>query len=215
MESDAYRIADCCRRNLVKYTIKAFSLIPEIDRPAILDMGCGTGEPALALLEACNGKVYAVDSDMACINSLKEKVNALSCAERIEIIHGSVFDQNLLKNKFDIVLAEGLLNVTGFETGLPLLINFLKPNGCMIIHDELLNDTEKRVLFGKYGLDLLNSFELTEKIWWNEYFSCLERLTDNADGNLFKREINEVNQFKKDPESCRSIYYIVKLTGRE
>lgn len=39
MNSIIYDIRDSCRKNLVKYTIKAFSCIPEIDHPVILDIG--------------------------------------------------------------------------------------------------------------------------------------------------------------------------------
>lgn len=208
MNSNSYEVRDCCRRNLVRYTVKAFSLIPEMDRPTILDLGCGTGEPALALLGVCSGKIYAVDSDKACISRLREKVKASNYTDRIKVIHGSVFDQDRLRNKFDIVLAEGLLNMIGFETGLPLLIQFLKQSGYLIIHDELRNDAEKRILFSKYNLELLNSFELDENIWRNEYYACLERLTGNAEDASSQSVLNEINEFKKDPESCRSIYYI-------
>ena len=35
---------DDIRKNLIKYTHQAFQLIPKLDRPKILDIGCGTGE---------------------------------------------------------------------------------------------------------------------------------------------------------------------------
>nr|WP_282432477.1 MULTISPECIES: class I SAM-dependent methyltransferase [Pelotomaculum] len=77
-----------------------------MDQPLILDMGCGTGVPTLALLEICNGKIYAVDLDNSCLLWLKEKVNLLNYSDRIKVIHASVFDQDLFHEKFDIVLAE-------------------------------------------------------------------------------------------------------------
>lgn len=74
MNRNPNEIKDHCRKNLSKYTIKAFSSVPQIDKPLILDMGCGTGVPALALLENCNGHIYAVDSDQSCLLWLTEKV---------------------------------------------------------------------------------------------------------------------------------------------
>lgn len=211
MDPDFYRIRDCCRRNLIKYTMKAFSSIPKTDTPLILDMGCGTGEPSLALLQVCDGKIFAVDSNKECISVLERKVSELNYADRIEVVCGSIFDENLLQKKFDIVLAEGLLNVIGFETGLRLLVYCLKQNGYLIIHDELKNDAEKRAILKKYGLNLLNTFELSEDVWWNEYYSCLEKLIDKTKDSVFNKEICEINEFKKDPESSRSIYYIAEL----
>ncbi|MCO1604383.1 class I SAM-dependent methyltransferase [Desulfosporosinus nitroreducens] len=215
MSPNSYKVRDSCRKNLVKYTMKAFSLIPPIDNPVILDMGCGTGEPALALLEICNGKIYAVDSDIECVSVLNEKAKTSGHADRIKVINGSVFDRNMFQNQFDIVLAEGLLNILGFETGLPLLINFLKQRGYLIIHDQLQNDAKKRALFTKYNLNLLDAFELDENIWWNEYYCCLERSIDNIEDTLCQKEINEIIEYKKDPENCRSIYYIVARTQPE
>lgn len=211
MKLNTYEIRDNCRRNLAKYTLKAFSCIPKIDNPAILDVGCGTGEPVLALLEICNGKIYAVDSDKACVSILNEKVNALNYSNRIKVIHASLFDTNLFREKFDIILAEGLLNVIGFENGLPILIKHLKQMGYLIIHDELHNDAEKKNLFQKYNLKLLSSFILDEDVWWNDYYFCLEKSIKNKDDELlFEKEINEIIEFKKNPKSCRSIYYILK-----
>ena len=63
---------------------------------------------------------------------------------------------------------------------------------------------------GRYGLELLNAFELSEHVWWNEYYACLEKLISNADDTLVQSEINEINEFKKNPEKCRSIYDVLK-----
>lgn len=211
MNLNTYEIKDNCRINLNKYTIKALSFIPKIDNPLILDMGCGTGVPTLALIENCNGNVYAVDSDNSCLLWLKEKVNALNYSNRVEVIHASVFDINIFYNKFDIVLVEGLLNVIGFEKGMPVLVKYLKHNGYLIIHDELNNDTEKKTMFEKYNLKLLNSFELDETVWWNDYYSCLEKSIKNIkDNSLFENEINEIIEFKKNSEKFRSIYYVLQ-----
>ncbi|HWQ74804.1 MAG TPA: class I SAM-dependent methyltransferase [Syntrophomonas sp.] len=205
-----YEIRDRCRRNLNQYTIEAFSLIPPIDKPLILDMGCGTGVPTLALMEISNGRIYAVDSDDSCLLWLNEKVKALNCADRIKVIHASAFDENLFDKKFDIVLAEGLLNVIGFETGLPVLIEHLKDIGYLIIHDEYKCDGEKRALFKKYNLELLNSFVLDENVWWDAYYCCLEKSIRTENESLFEEERHEIMELKKNPEIFRSRYYVLK-----
>ncbi|HBW35358.1 class I SAM-dependent methyltransferase [Desulfosporosinus sp. BICA1-9] len=89
MDLNTFEIRDNCRKNLNKYTIKAFSIIPKIDNPQLLDMGCGTGVPTL-LMEVCNGKIYAVDPDNSSLFWLKEKVKKLNYSDRIRIIHASV-----------------------------------------------------------------------------------------------------------------------------
>jgi len=139
-----YEIKDECRKNLNKYTIKAFSIIPKIDKPIILDAGCGTGVPTLALSELCNGNIFAVDPNQPSINWLTEKVTTLKLNNRIKIFNDSILNPSLFNFKFDIILAEGLLNVIGFETGLQILINYLKNERYLIIHDEFKNDLQKR-----------------------------------------------------------------------
>jgi hypothetical protein len=99
--------------------------------------------------------------------------------------------------------------VIGFEKGLPILIKYVKQNGYLIIHDEFLNDTEKKIMFGINNLELLNSFELDENVWWNDYYSCLEKSIKDHD-LLFEAEISEIREFKKNAKKFRSIYYVLK-----
>jgi len=211
MKADILKIKDECRENLSKYTLKAFSCIPEIENPVILDMGCGTGVPALALAQNCDGVIYAVDPDLSAINRLREKVFARNFTDRIKIFHDSVFNPHLFNIKFDIVIAEGLLNVTGFKEGLPLLLKYLKNDGYLIIHDELKDDNEKRLVFNSYNLKMIESFQLDEKIWWSEYFECLEKKIKNFNDDWqFATEIKEINECRTNPENYRSVYYILK-----
>ncbi|HPS58623.1 MAG TPA: class I SAM-dependent methyltransferase [Spirochaetota bacterium] len=211
MNDDITAIRDELRKNLNVYTLRAFSLIRDIDNPAILDVGCGTGVPSLALVERCNGTIFAVDSDIDSVNRFREKVRILGLEERIRVAHGSVFDHSLINRKFDIVLAEGLLNVVGFEAGLAELRHYARSGGFIIIHDELKDDPGKRLIFNEQNLVLLGSFTLDENIWWNEYFACLEkRIHALEDKSQFKKDLEEIEACRRDPESCRSVYYILR-----
>ena len=210
MNINKYKIKDNCRKNFNKYTIRAFLSIPKINNPIVLDIGCGTGVPTLALIEICNGKFYAVDSDESCLNWFQEKVDACNYSDRVQIVHASAHDLNEYNKKFDIILAEGLLNVIGFKNGLSLLLEYLKSSGYIIIHDEFKNDNKKRKLFKKNNLNLLNSFELNKDVWWNEYYSCLEKAIESYNKDpIFKSEIDEIIMFKKNPEIFKSRYYIL------
>ena len=211
MTDDILAIRDECRKNLNVYTLRAFSFIPDIDNPAILDIGCGTGVPSLALAERCNGTIFAVDSDIVPVNRFREKVRTLGFEERIQVAHGSVFDHLLINHKFDIVLAEGLLNVVGFERGLAALRHYARAGGFIIIHDELKDDPGKRVIFNEQNLELLGSFTLDENIWWNGYFSCLEKkISGFDDKSPFEKDLEEIEACRRNPESCRSVYYVLQ-----
>jgi cyclopropane fatty-acyl-phospholipid synthase-like methyltransferase len=51
MDNEYYKIKDKSRKGLLKYMVKAFSLIPLSHSPKILDIGCGTGVPTIWVAE--------------------------------------------------------------------------------------------------------------------------------------------------------------------
>lgn len=208
---DLFEIKDECRANLNKYTDKAFLTIPQIYQPIILDAGCGTGVPTLSIIKLCNGNIFAVDPDRNSTNWLIKKATALKLKSRIKIMNDSILNPKLFNFKFDIILAEGLLNVIGFKKGLQILINYLKSERYLIIHDEYKNDSEKREYFKKNNLSLLNSFELDENVWLNEYFYCLKSKIENIKENhLFENELKLINENISNPNNLKSIYYILQ-----
>ncbi|MFC2121646.1 class I SAM-dependent methyltransferase, partial [Bacteroidota bacterium] len=85
MDKEYFNIKDNCRKGLLKYLSKAISIIPIIDKPKILDVGCGSGVPTLLLADKFNGNITAVDSDKKSINKLAEKVKELNLSNRITI----------------------------------------------------------------------------------------------------------------------------------
>jgi len=208
---DLFEIKDECRKNLNKYTNKAFLTIPKIDKPIILDAGCGTGVPTLSIIELCNGNIFAVDPDKYSINWLIKKVTALKLKDRIKIFNDSILNPALFNFKFDIILAEGLLNVIGFEKGIQIFINYMKDEGYLIIHDEYKNDSEKRGYFKGNNLKLLHSFELDENVWLNEYFYCLKsKIEIFKENHLFESELKVINDNIRNQNNLKSIYYILK-----
>ena len=113
--------------------------------------------------------------------------------------------------RFDLIIAEGILNVIGFEKGLELIIKLLKNDGYAMIHDELRDDEEKRIVFERNDLKELATFELDETIWWNDYYACLEESIKSMDDSIsYQNEIHEINEYKNSPEKFRSFFYVLE-----
>ncbi len=214
MNKAYFDIKDNCRKGLLKYLLKAISSIPAIESPCILDAGCGSGVPTLALAEYYTGTITAIDIDTKSINRLREKVTELNLSDRITVANCSVFDMKFEENTFDIILAEGLLNVVGFKKGFSILIKLLKRNCYFIIHDEFRNHTEKTAFIKSNNCKILDSFSLDEHVWWNDYFKCLEKeistISDNELLKLFKSDLQEIKSFKKDSSQFKSAYYVIE-----
>jgi hypothetical protein len=55
---------------------------------------------------------------------------------------------------------------------------------------------------------------LDQKVWWNNYYKQLEEGIESLDivqkKDLFKTELNEIELYKKEPSSFRSIYYFAR-----
>jgi len=210
-----HEIKDRCRRGLLQYTRKAFLSIPPVDNPEILDIGCGTGVPTLEIAMLTGGHVTAVDSDSSALACLKTKIHAAGYEDRITLIQDSVFTPSFYEKQFDIIVAEGLFNMIGFEKGLRHFTPFLKTNGHFLIHDEATGRDEKHALFKYLGYTQILSFELDESVWWNEYCACLEKAIQeyrncNDFDRIFAGEIQELDMYRRDPSRFRSIYYVLR-----
>ena len=213
MSKKYFNIKDNCRKGLLKYLSKAISIIPSIESPLILDVGCGSGVPSLSLAKNYNATITAVDCDTKSINRLEEKVKELNLSNRVTVINNSLFDMELEENQFDIILAEGFLNVVGFQKGFLKIIKLLKRNGYIIIHDTYQNQNKKIKLIEKNKCKIINTFRLDEHIWWNDYYKCLEKkialIKNEKLLELFKSELHEIELFKRDSSQFNSVYYII------
>lgn len=215
MSSENYYIRDKFRKNLCRYIVQAWSLLPDAEKPAILDLGCGTGEPALTLSSISDATIVSVDADAAALECFKKKVSELNLSDRIKIINRSVFDLDLQGRKFDIVWAEGLFNIIGFEKGLRLAAKHLRIEGMLVIHDELADEKKKEELIDANGYVMFGSFKLAEDTWQNDYFLPMEDfinlLSVKDKEKVYKNELLEIQYSKDNPERCRSVYYILQM----
>ena len=210
---------DKIRKRLLKYTRKAFRMLPQTDKPRILDVGCGAGASTLELARLSRGEVIGIDIDQSALDKFTRKIKEAELSDRVQAVNCSIFDMNFADESFDIIWSEGSIFVIGFERGLWQWKRFIKPNGFMVIHDEKGNVKEKLEQIANCGYELLGYFILSEDTWWNEYFAPLEKLIAESqavytnDPNILE-EIHqaqgELDMFKKNPKRNSSVCFVIK-----
>ncbi|WNZ28499.1 MAG: class I SAM-dependent methyltransferase [Candidatus Bathyarchaeota archaeon] len=57
----------------MKYTRQAFQILPKINEPYILDIGCGSGIPTIELAKLSEGTIVNVDTDHKELEKLDKK----------------------------------------------------------------------------------------------------------------------------------------------
>ena len=130
-----------------------------------------------------------------------------------------MFEINFPDESFDIIWAEGSISIIGFEKGLKDWRRFLKPNGFLVVHDEIKNIKKKLRQIPDYGYKLLGYFLLPENAWWSEYYEPLEKrinellvkYSDNPRALMvLDKEQREIDMCKKNPELRGSVFFIMQ-----
>lgn len=207
------------RKRLLKYTRKAFHMLPKLDNPRILDVGCGSGIPTMELARLSEGEITGLDIDQSALDILAKKIVRAGLSDRIKTMNCSILSMEFQEESFDIIWSEGSIFAVGFKKGLKEWRRFLKPNGYMVVHDEQGNIDEKLEQIASCGYELLGHFLLNEDTWWAEYFAPLEKLVietrarcadDSRILELIHEAEQEIDMFKKNPERNSSVCFVMK-----
>ena len=210
---------DRLRAGFLKYTRKAFGILPEMDKPRILDIGCGNGIPTMELASLSDGEIIGVDIDQPALDELTQKAKKLNFGHRIKAIHCSMFELDFPAEDFDIIWAEGAIAPIGFERGLKEWGQLLKKGGFMVLHDDLGGKETKLKIIPECGYKLVDLFQLPDDAWGIEYYEPLEKRINELGAifgkestflNAIKRFQDEIHAYKTNPKRFRSIFYILK-----
>lgn len=194
-------------------------MLPQLDKPRILDIGCGSGVPTIELARLSNGEIVGLDVDQCALDSLARKLDEEGLADRIQIVKGSMFDLHFGEESFDIIWTEGSISRIGFKRGLEKWRQFLKTNGILVVHDEKGDINQKLQQVVSCGYELLKHFTISSDIWWVEYYDPWEKRVqelreehaDNPEAlGLLKKEQQEIEMFKDNPERYASVFFIMR-----
>jgi ubiquinone/menaquinone biosynthesis C-methylase UbiE len=194
-------------------------MLPKLDRPRILDIGCGSGVPTMELARLGQGEVIAIDIDQSALDNLTGKVRQAGLSDRVRAVNCSILDMTFPRESFDIVWSEGSIFVIGFNRGIQEWKRFLKPGGFLVIHDEKGDVQEKLQQISQCGYKLLGYFTLSQETWWTEYFAPLEKLIaesqiSHANDPHTLEELGqarmELEMFRRNPERNNSVYFAMQ-----
>lgn len=197
-ELDFQIYKDLVREGLTKYTRRAFKMILKLDRPAILDVGCGSGIPTMELAWLSDGEIIGLDVDQPSLDRFTQKIEQAGFCDRIKTVNRTMLNMDFTDECFDIIWAEGSTFIIGFERALKEWRRFLKPKGFFVTHEttwahpnppqEVYNYWKRLAASGirelsEYfeqiptcGYDLVGYFTLPENAWWIECYGPLENL---------------------------------------
>ena len=210
---------DSFRKCFNKYTRKAFQTLPELEKPRILDIGCGSGVPTMELAKLSDGEIIGIDIDQDLLDQLSRKVEQEGLTNRVKAIKCSLLDIKFPDNSFDIIWAEGSITTLGVEKSLRGWNRLLKPKGFLVIHDEIKHFFEKRHIVASCGYKLIEHFSLPEEAWWEEYYSPLEirikelykKYSNDPDAlEVLNTHQNEIDMVKFSPKSFQSVFCIMQ-----
>jgi ubiquinone/menaquinone biosynthesis C-methylase UbiE len=218
-EAQFQRQKDRIRKRLLKYTRKAFRMLPQLDKPRILDIGCGSGMPTMELARLSNGEVVGLDIDQDMLDVLRGNIEKAGLSDRVKVVNRSLLDMEFPDESFDIIWAEGSIFVVGFKKGLQEWKRLLKPGGFMMVHDERGNVEEKLEQISDCVYELVGYFELDVDTWRAEYFVPLEKLVFEARAKYagdpgvleaLRDAQQELDMFKDNPERNSSVCFVMR-----
>jgi len=198
-------------------------MLPELDKPHILDIGCGSGVPTLELARLSDGPIIGLDVDQSLLDKLAKKIEETGLSDRVTTLKCSMFELDFPDESFDVIWAEGSIARIGFERGLKEWRRFLKPHGFLVVHDEITNITKKLEQISGCGYDLLGHFTLPEGTWWTEYYGPLEKRVnemrikhgDEPQARLeLDKEQREIDMFKANPRRYSSVFFVMQKSRR-
>jgi SAM-dependent methyltransferase len=220
-------------------------MLPNLDRPRILDVGCGLGGPTLALAQLSGGQVVGLDLHRPSLNVLSERIKNGLSSKTVQAVNCSLFHICFANESFDLIWTEGSIFVIGFERGLKAWRRLLKAEGLLVVHEmvwlrpdpppEILTHwqrfypgittvPENLAVIPTCGYTSLGHFTLPEAAWWLAYYAPLEKrvqqlrreyVADAEAQAILDDQEGEIDLFKKYSRWYGSAFFVMQKTDQK
>jgi ubiquinone/menaquinone biosynthesis C-methylase UbiE len=210
---------DSLRTDLLVYTRQAFDILPRIQNPEILDIGCGSGLPTVELARLSNGKITAIDINQAMLDTLIKRASEAGYSDRITVLNQSLMTMDFPSGHFDIIWAEGSISAIGFEKGLIEFKTFIKNGGYLVVHDEKGQLKKKIKAINRIGYELIDYFILNDEVWRNIYYNPLEKYINDLETKypennrvriILQSDLREIQEYYVNSDRYQSVFFIMK-----
>jgi len=222
-------------------TIKAASKITSFnDNPKILDVGCGTGMQTFELIKFFGGTVYAIDNHVPYLNKLCSEAQRKGFGDEIICLEADMLNPDFIKERFNLIWAEGSIYIVGFENGLKAFKKLLKPKGFIAVtevswlkedpppelfefwereYPAIKNIQDNLKVIDSLGYKQIDHFILPESSWWNDYYYPLEERVQNLYLKYHEDEDAmelldfvqfEIDMFRKYADYYGYVFYIMQ-----
>jgi len=204
------------REKFMVHTRRAFHMLPKMDKPRILDIGCGSGTPSIELAMLSDGEIVGIDIDQEALDKFTKKIEKEGLSDRIKALNQSIYNTTFPDESFDILWDEGAVHIVNPNKSFKECNRILKNKGFFVLGEgnKWLNNVSNK--FPKFGFKLVDKFLLPEEYWWKEYYEILEQRIENLGKREFtskeleelKRHKREIEMVKKNPREFDCGFYI-------
>jgi SAM-dependent methyltransferase len=208
------------RSSFLVFTRQAFSMIPAIDRPVILNAGCGPGLETVELARVSDGKIVAIDPDEVALGRAHLRIHQEGFSDRVQTICCSIFETGFEPASFDIIWEEGVFHLLEADRVLEESARLLKGGGFLAMFETNVWIEVTRDRFAEHGFEHFEHVSLPPGSWWTRYYEPLEkrvsRLRERYRGSgarmALGRYEREIEMVKADVASSDSSFVIVRRT---
>ena len=206
------------RGRCLQHSRRAYRLLPPLEQPRILNVGCGQGQETLELANLAGGEVAGIDLDQAALSKLRQRIDQAGLGDRIKAIHVSLLDNEFDDSSFDLLWEEGVLHLLDASRSLSECQRLLKPDGYLVMHEAIVWFESMRKTLEESGFELVDQHMLPRHFWWKDYGAPLEERIrayrevhrDAADSPRLAEHESLVASIKSDPDRTDSGFYLVR-----
>jgi cyclopropane fatty-acyl-phospholipid synthase-like methyltransferase len=211
------------RENFLKYTRKAFKSLPKMEKPRILDLGCGSGLLSIELANLTDGNITAIDIDQSLLDQLNEKLTERGLLVRIKTKNMNLLKNDFPDNFFDLIWEEGVVQIIGFKKSFEACHRILKVGGYLVLGQAIKGMNKNKDLITRCGFELIEQLNWPENCWWTEFYKPLEdKIKEIHEGkeNLTLFEdidavLAEIKMVKTKPNDFNCAHYILRKRGNK